>query len=115
MVSRDVLEYSIVNSKLFHGLTNILENRVSTTAGGYRASTTQGGARPLPPATQDILDRTGTAPAGAKRAMAPSWRKSKAEVVDGKVEKLFEAYKAIDAKNEEMARQGINTEVVDPA
>lgn len=56
--------------------------------------------------------RTTTAPGGQRRA--PLWRKTRAEVVDEKVEKLFEAYKAIDAKNEEMAKNGL-LEAEDPA
>lgn len=93
MVSRDVLEYSLMNSKLILSL----ENRVSTSIGG---------SRPLPPQAQKLLNendsRTGTAPQGQRRA--PLWRRTRAEVVDEKVEKLFEAYKAIDAKHEELAK-----------
>jgi len=73
-------------------------------------STTAGGPRMLPPAAQQVLssiaERTTTAPAGAGKR-APCWRKSKADQVDQKIEKLFEAYKVIDEKNAHLQKEGL--------
>lgn len=40
------------------------------------------------------VQRVSTAAAGGRKP--PAWRKSKREVVDGKVERMFETYKLMD-------------------
>eukprot|EP00347_Sterkiella_histriomuscorum_P024110 403332273 len=86
-MNKDLLEYSLAHK----------QERISSTA--------VSGQRALLPQSFDSSDPTQNKQFMYKR---PTWRKTKQEVIDEKVERLFESYKLMDDVNKkQMALQGI--------